>query len=215
MTTKKMGESQVISFFSTSLTQQLFLNFPNKDKFSIGDFSGSQDRKFADFFAGTDSTNILIEFKELKEETKDELNKPLRVKLCQQLTNDLAEESRKCHFIAWGNNNSALQVELVPYVDLVCQKYKGCPPLQEIHEIAHSDFITSFLSGGEGLSYSNFTNYIGHLNTVAGGITDGSQAPFKSILYSYKNGNLIGTRFENLRELNELMSIRPRSSWRP
>jgi hypothetical protein len=199
---KKMGEAQIIDFFSSCLRDEMYHKFGPNISYSIGNFSGSQDRKFADYFSGTSSSNILIEFKELKREAEDEWKKPLRKKLCLELTNETASQSRSSHFIAWGSGEQDLTVKLTPYVDLICTKYIGIPPLIPHAEQVHSEFIDAFLSGTQGVNQEEFVSYIEHLNKTAGGCADGKTVPFKSVLYSRNDsGKLVGTRFENLGQL--------------
>ncbi len=129
---KKMGESQIIDFFSTYLRDILREEYGKDAPYTLGNFSGSQDRKFADFFAGTKSHNILIEFKEAKKEHIAEQEKPLRKKLCLTLNNEVAAVSRLCHFIGWGKRQVHTEVELNVYIDLVCRLWSSdthlCPP---------------------------------------------------------------------------------------
>lgn len=217
MATNKFGESQVIDFFATALRDKLITKFGKNAKYSIGNFSGSQDRKFADFFAGTDSSCILIEFKEYEREIQDENKKPLRKKLCEELTNETAALSRGSHFIAYRLPTDKMQLKLAPYVDVVCPHFSiGIPPLATAHTKAHSDFIDGFLSEREGASFNQFIEYAGHLNAAAGGITNGASAPFESILYSRDaQGEVVGTKFESLGELKKLLDLKPKRFPKP
>ncbi|MCG6398848.1 hypothetical protein [Vibrio fluvialis] len=207
----KMGESQVIDFFSGYIKDEFREEYGKEAIFSMGNFSGSQDRKFADFFVGSDSKNILIEFKEFKTEIVAENDKPLRRKLCERLNQEWALISRHCHFIGWGLNKKFLEAEFNPYIDLVC-------PLFDIHDYlmpektsGHESFVQDFIDGAVGADCSTFAQYIEHLNNVAGGSAQGLKVPFKSVLYSRNDkGKLIGTRFNNLEELNELKTIADR-----
>jgi hypothetical protein len=204
----KMGESQIIEFFSGILRDELQQKFGKYAKYTIGNFSGSQDRKFADFFAGTDSVNILVEFKEKKSEHKAEEIKPLREKLCLTLNDEIASISRLCHFIGWGGNKKEIRVELNPYIDLVCRLWNCTDCLLTPVDHVHNKFIANFINGNVGVDHSTFVQYIEHLNTTAGGSATGENVLFRSILYSRdSSGQLIGTRFENLDQLNELRKI--------
>jgi len=214
---RKLGESQVIDFFSIALRDSLRDKFGENANYSIGNFSGSQDRKFADFFAGTESSCILIEFKELEREILDERKKPLREKLCKELNDETATLSRGSHFIAYRSPHKEMQIMLAPYVDVVCPNFViGIPPLAIAHTKAHIDFIQGFLSGAEGVGFNKFLEYAGHLNATAGGIANGADAPFKSILYSRNSsGDVVGTIFESLGELKKLLDRRPKASPKP
>ncbi|WP_295475697.1 hypothetical protein [uncultured Pseudomonas sp.] len=176
--------------------------------YSLGNFSGSQDRKFADFFAGTDSSCVLIEFKEFEREISDEHKKPLREKLCRTLDQNTAALSRTSHFIAYRSRNSAVNIELAPYVDVVCPHFSvGQPPLEAIVRNTHDAFIDAFLEGRSGTPFDAFLKYAGHMNSTAGGTADGANASFKSILYSRdKQGRVLGTLFHSLGELKQLLA---------
>ena len=205
---KKMGESQVIDFFSVYLKDEFRENYGKDAIYSVGNFSGSQDRKFADFFVGSDSRNLLIEFKEFRNETQAEKSKPLRRILCEELTAKWAPISRSCHFIGWGVKKKELEAEFNPYVDLVCPLFDVTTYLYPEDVCGHEQFAQSFIDGDVGVDCATFTKYVEHLNKVAGGTVQGLNVPFKSILYSRNDrGKLIGTKFNNLKELNELKAI--------
>lgn len=207
----KMGEMQIIEFFSSTLKDKIRDKHGKTKLYTIGNFSGSQDRKFADFFAGTDAVNILIEFKEFKSEYENESIKPLRRNLCQTLTNTIAELSRSCHFIGWGTKKYDLEIELSHYIDLVCRLFPKVCCLNEAIHYSHEEFTTAFIEEKIGVSYAHFVRYIEHLNKIAGGGSSGEEVPFRSILFSYNDqGILKGTRFDNLKELQELIQIKPK-----
>ncbi len=207
MISKKAGESQVIESFSSFLRDELQNKFGKDKKFSMGNFSGSQDRKFADFFAGTDSNCLLIEFKEFESEISDEQDKPLRKKLCNELTLEVAVESRCTHFIAFRSKSKEMDITLIPYVDVVCPLFGvGIPPLNPIQRTSHSQFINAFLEGEKGGSIDEFISYAARLNTIAGGTANGLNAPFKAVLYSRNSkGQLTGTLFQSLSEFKTLI----------
>ncbi|WP_447782418.1 hypothetical protein [Pseudomonas plecoglossicida] len=211
LATTKIGESQVIDFFSSALRDQLVNKFGSDSNYSIGNFSGSQDRKYADFFAGTKSSCILIEFKEHEHEIRDEYKKPLREKLCKNLTNKTATLSRTTHFIAHRSSSRGMDIKLAPYVDVVCPHWSiGSPPLGPVTSKTHYDFIDDFLSAKEGVTMEKFFDYAGHLNSTAGGVSDGASAPFKSVLYSRNaRGRVVGTIFHSLGELKKLINKAP------
>ncbi|MFS1859858.1 hypothetical protein BCU54_001900 [Vibrio lentus] len=205
---KKMGESQVIDFFSGYIKDEFREKYGKEAIYSVGNFSGSQDRKFADFFVGSDSRNILIEFKEFRGETVAEKLKPLRRKLCKELTVKWAPISRSCHFIGWGEKRKELEAEFNPYVDLVCPLFDVTTYLKPEDICGHEQFALNFIAGNVGVDCATFTEYVEHLNKVAGGTVQGLNVPFKSILYSRNDrGKLVGTKFNNLKELNELKDI--------
>ncbi|PTQ78193.1 hypothetical protein C8R26_104177 [Nitrosomonas oligotropha] len=208
----KIGESQTLQFFSTIIQTELSARFGRRGKYSIGNFSGSQDRRFADVFVGTESSCVLIEFKEFESEVADEQNKPLRKKFCEELTPEIASLSRSGHFIAFRKPKSQMEIIVAPYVDTVCPRFSvGIPPLVNAKRQDHDRFIKSFLGNTEGQNYQSFIQYVGHLNSIAGGTPDGSTAPFKSVLYSRnRQGRVIGTVFESIGELRKLLKLRPK-----
>ncbi|MGE4295278.1 MAG: hypothetical protein AB7E49_06220 [Campylobacterales bacterium] len=208
---RKMGESQVIDFFFSYLKDSFRDVFGAAAQYTVGNFSGSQDRKFSDFFAGTDSHNLLIEFKEKKEEYRREQEKPLREKLCLTLDEEISELSRQCHFIGWDKGRVTTQIELNPYIDLVCRLWGIEGHLLSPSNHDHEVFVDNFIDGMVGVDHDSFVDYINHLNKVAGGGASGADVPFRSILYSRNDhGRLVGTRFENLGELNQLRNLSPK-----
>lgn len=208
---RKMGEAQIIDFFSSYLKDVLHCKFGAYANYSVGNFSGSQDRKFSDFFAGTDSHNILIEFKEKKEECAYEGLKPLRERLCDKLDDKISGLSRECHFIGWGTNHVTTVIELNPYIDLICRIFNQTDYLLKPTDKNHETFVQNFIDGKIGVDQDSFVKYIEHLNNIAGGSASGTDIPFRSILYSRnENGLLVGTRFENLGELIQLRNMRTR-----
>ena len=213
---KKIGESQVIQSFSTFLQVELAIKF-NGASYCFGNFSGSQDRKFADVFVGTKSSCILIEFKEFEKEVADEYKKPLRSKLCKELTSETAALSRAGHFIAFRKPGSQMEITIASYADTVCPGFSiGVPPLAAIEQFGHREFIGKFLGNAAGQDYPSFIKYVGHLNSTAGGTANGLAAPFKSVLYSKDDhGNVIGTIFESIGELTKILKLHPKTARGP
>lgn len=205
---RKLGEAQIIDFFSGYLKDVLREILGERAIYTVGNFSGSQDRKFSDFFAGTDSRNILVEFKEKKEEHKNEQLKPLRHKLCLALDEDISKLSRKCHFIGWNKELLGTKIELNAYIDLVCRLWGLDDYLITPNDYDHEGFVKDFIGGQLGVDHNEFVNYIGHLNRLAGGGASGVDVPFRSILYSRNDrGRLVGTRFDNLGQLSQLLNM--------
>jgi hypothetical protein len=208
---KKIGENQIIQFFSSALQDEISEKLGRDVNYSFGNFAGQQDKKFADFFAGTKSKNILIEFKEYKHELKAELKKPLRKQLCYNLNEQLSTLSRKCHFAAWNENEADIFINLVPYIDEVCRRFIPNLPkdveklLIEPQPDLHDIFITKFLKDERGVSHSEFKKYINHLSEIAKSKDTNS---FEAILYSRNDsGRLIGTKFSNLDEALALTEL--------
>lgn len=210
---KKIGESQVIQSFSTIFQVELAQKFKNAS-YCFGNFSGSQDRKFADVFVGTKSSCMLIEFKEFEEEIENEYRKPLRKKLCEELTSETANLSRVGHFIAFRKPGSQMEITIASYADTVCPGFSvGIPPLAIAEQFGHREFIKNFLDNAAGQNYPSFIKYVGHLNSMAGGTADGLVAPFKSVLYSKDDqGNVIGTIFKTIGELTKILKLHPNTT---
>lgn len=204
---EKMGESQIIDFFSTIINDEFKKEFGDTESYSIGNFSGSQDREFADFFAGTDAVNVLIEFKEKKVEYKAESRKPNREILCKNLNDTISLVSRKCHFIGWGTDQVVIEAEFCPYIDIVCHIW-NCTNLLKKEKI-HKDyqFVQELIKEEIGVNHNEFITYINYLHKISGGKDSGGEIPFKSILYSYKDNRIVATRFDNLNELLVLRQI--------
>jgi hypothetical protein len=210
---KKIGENQIIQFFSNALQDEIREKFGRDVNYSFGNFAGQQDKKFADFFAGTNSKNILIEFKEYEHELKAELKKPLRKKLCYTLNKELSTISRKCHFAAWNEKESDIFINLVPYIDEICRRFiPGLPEdvknlLIKNQPDSHEMFITKFLTDERGVSHAQFKAYINYLSNIA---QSRDMNSFEAILYSRNNsGKLIGTKFSNLDEAFALTKLKP------
>lgn len=209
---RKIGEAQGIDFFSTVFREKYSKIYDNESKYSVGVFSGSQDRRFADFFAGTESTCMLIEFKEFAGEVSDELGKPLREHLCLNLDDESARLSRGSHYIAYRTKTEEIRLEIAPYIDVVCPGFGvGLPPLAAFQMTEHGQFIDRFFNGGAGSNYTDFVRYAGHMSSIAGKHTDGLKTPFKAILYSRNaEGVLKGTKFKTLREFKTMVDKHPK-----
>lgn len=212
MANRKIGESQAIHFFSTCFQDEVRNQLGTSEVYSFGNFSGSQDRVFADVFAGTKSRCVLIEFKEYRKEIDDELRKKLRKLLCKNLDATTADLSRKTHFVAYFKNEKKDEVVLEPYIDTVCPLFgMGIPPLQAATDYGHDSFIDDFISNGRGVSHNDFQRYIGIMSALAKRTVDGKNAAFSSLLYSRNeaNGRVKATRFDSLGELETLLQMHP------
>lgn len=207
----KIGEAQVIDFFSYYLRDAHNDICGGNQPLAVGNFSGIQDKKFADFFASTNATNILIEFKEFKSEHTAEKIKPLREKLCKELSHYIAAISRQCHFIGWREKSCELAVGLNSYIDLVCPLWGSNEHLMRPCNFTHIAFVQAFLCGDLGVNYKQFVSYIDHLNNIAGGSAGGLDVPFNAVLYSRNSRGLKATIFQSLNELNELREILQRN----
>ncbi|NEU81246.1 hypothetical protein [Nostoc sp. UIC 10630] len=212
-----IGEAQVTQFFSNALQDEIQKKWGHNAIFLFGNFAGKQDKKFADFFAGTRSKNILIEFKESKRNLKDELRKPLRESLCFTLNDEIATLSRKCHFAAWREKNVKgdvnISINIIPYIDEVCKQFGDLPGLvknllMKDYPTFHEKFIEKFLLDEVGVSYTEFKDYINHLSEIA---NFKDRDNFKAVLYSRDNNTqkLRGTQFSNLNQALELINLNP------
>lgn len=208
---RKIGEAQAIDFFGTALREMHEKNYGKEANYSVGIFSGSQDRKFADFFAGIGSTCILIEFKEFENEIKHELRKELRENLCKNLNETDAALSRGAHYIAYRSKAEDMQLRIAPYVDVVCPDFGiGQPPLLPFLKKDHENFINDFLSSNAGCSYDNFVRYAGYMSAIAGSTPNGLKTRFRAIFYSRNHaGTVVGTIFKNLSDFKKMMDKKP------
>lgn len=209
MTKTKHGEAQIVQAFTVRLNNEIN-NSASIEDYCLGDFSGMQDKTYADFFAGVNSKNILIEFKEYKHEIKSESRKSLRELMCINLDQYISGISCKCHFLAWNDSSSdEVNIKLSEYIDMVCPIFNLGEEveklLQEPNEVSDIDFIDSFLSGRAGENFKAFKAYISYLDLLDKEKGDGGVSSFKALLYSYSNmGELKITKINSLDELVSL-----------
>jgi len=198
----KIGEQQVQSIFSKQLEHKIRANFGETFPFASGEFNGMQDKKYADYFAGVNASNILIEFKEFFREIKDEKKKPLRLKLCQELPDNLIETSCLSHHISWReDSNESITTYLQRYISAVCPLFNIKYAEFEITEVG--DFIDGFLNKGLGSDNESFSRYVNFL----GGISGDETASFFGVLISFdKEVGMKNTIFKSMSDLIGLTS---------
>ncbi|UGX01619.1 hypothetical protein [Pseudomonas aeruginosa] len=207
-----IGEQQIVDAFSGFLKDKFRDIFGHEASYSIGNFAGKQDEVFSDFFAGTSSKNILIEFKEKESGLTSEKRKILRKALCSQIDDGFAQISRECHFAGWNSGVGKIQIELTSYIDKVCPLFdlpKSQLELFQAREIfPHRHFISAFLDEGLGVSPDEFREYIHFLDWLRDSGAPPGVTEFKAILYSYDaEGELIGTSFKSLDEALAVSSV--------
>ena len=166
----KIGEAQVQQAFVEHLKYAISEKFGPKYPNNYGAFNGSQDKKYADYFAGVNAQNILIEFKEFKSEISSESAKPLRKKLCETISDSNLPRSINAHFISWrlensSDNNIVLKIDTyLPTVGPLFGKvFSGK------HEKDITKFVDDFLDKKTGISNEDFELYIKELSNIAGG----------------------------------------------
>lgn len=171
----KIGEAQVQQAFVEHLKFKIGRKFGAEFPYAYGAFNGSQDRKYADYFAGVNAKNILIEFKEFKSEISSESRKPLRNKLCNIISDANLSNSLNAHFIAWRLENSKdnrLRVKIDTYLPTVCALFNK--HFDGNNERWIPEFVDDFLDIKAGVSNENFEAYINELSNIAGDDGDSS-----------------------------------------
>lgn len=206
-----IGEQQIVDAFSGFLKDKFRDAFGYNARYSVGSFAGKQDEVFSDFFAGTLSKNILIEFKEKESGFASEKRKILRKALCSHIDGGFAKISRDCHFSGWNSGGEQIQIELTSYIDKVCPLFDLSESQRELFHpetiYPHRYFISAFLEEGLGVSSDEFRAYIHFLDWLRDNGAPLGVTEFKAILYSYDaEGELIGTSFRNLDEALALVS---------
>lgn len=171
----KIGEAQVQQAFVEYLKFKISRKFGADFPYNYGAFNGSQDRKYADYFAGVNAKNILIEFKEFKSEISSESLKPLRKKLCDTISSSNLPISLDAHYISWrleNSNEKKLKLKIDRYLPSVCPLFNKS--FTGNNEKWIPDFIDDFLNMGAGVSNEDFELYVKELSDVAGDDGDAS-----------------------------------------
>lgn len=208
----KIGEQQIQRFFSEYLGNAVRSKFGEDFPFAYGEFNGMQDRKYADYFAGVNASNLLIEFKEFFCEIKDEKKKGLRLKLCQELPSDLVEISYCSHHISWREkSDKSIVLGFQRYISKVCPLFEI--NYSEFNAVGVNGFLTQFLSKEIGSDNESFSEYIKYLAAIAGD----EGADFFGVLISFDQElGMKNTIFSNMAELIELInSVKPEVKKKP
>lgn len=199
----KIGEAQVQQAFIEHLKYKIQIKFGHDFPYNYGAFNGSQDRKYADYFAGVNAQNILVEFKEFESEVSSESKKPLRKKLCETISNDSLSSSLTAHFISWRLENTtenSLELRIDTYLPAVCPlfdiQFKGS------NEKKIPEFIDDFLNMKSGVSNEEFESYIDKLSDIAG---DDGDTSFYGVHVTFNSEHGIELKiFSTIAELIEL-----------
>lgn len=171
----KIGEAQVQEAFVEHLRFKIGEKYGPNFPYAFGAFNGSQDRKYADYFAGVNARNILIEFKEFKSEISSETRKPLRKKLCNSISDENLENSLNAHFISWrvdDPNGNRLRLRIDTYLPTVCPLFDRHFDGGKEKWIQH--FLDGFLDLEVGVSNEEFEVYINELSRIAGDAGEGN-----------------------------------------
>ncbi|UZH01347.1 hypothetical protein OJ965_02150 (plasmid) [Pantoea anthophila] len=171
----KIGEAQVQQAFVEHLKYKITKKFGPEYPYNVGAFNGSQDKKYADYFAGVNAINILIEFKEFKSEISSESAKPLRAKLCNTISDLNLPSSLNAHFISWRLDNSSdnkIVLKIDTYLPTVCPLFNKS--FSGNNEKFMPAFVDDFLDMKAGISNEGFELYINELSDIAGGEGDAS-----------------------------------------
>lgn len=196
----KIGEQQVQRMFSEHLGETLRNRFGEKIRYAYGEFNGMQDKKYADYFAGVNSSNIIIEFKEFFSEINDERRKALRENLCKNIPDYLIETSYLSHHISWrGDSSESIVLAFDRYLSRVCPIFDI--EYERFKVVGVSKFIDDFLDKRIGAGSDDFADYVDYLAELAG--DEGSS--FFGVLLSFDpKVGLKNTIFYNLEQLVEL-----------
>ena len=202
----KIGESQVQQAFDEHLKYQITKKFGADFPHAYGAFGGNQDRKYADYFSSVNARNILIEFKEFREEIKAESRKPLRQKLCENVTNVDFDYSLNCHFISWrvpNEENKKLRLRIDTYLPSVCPMF-GIE-FQGSHEQEIVQFVEEYLEFKVGLNNEDFEKYVNTLSEIATGDTESDSPSFYAVYVTFDPE--IGLNLEYFSTISELISL--------
>lgn len=196
-----LGEANLVSAFNEFLANEVKRRFGNKAKYSRSDLSGKRDKTFADYFAGVNSKNILVEFKEF--EIKSETRKPLRDKLCRQLPNNLHSTSYYCHFISHREPIPELNIRFNSYISSVCPLFGIDSHTEDHGSNSHSEFTNRLLNaeiGADILPFKTYIDFLAELAASSGSIL--GEENLTGVLISFnEDGSMIQTPFTSLQHL--------------
>lgn len=198
----KIGEQQIQRLFSEYLGREVRKKFGDDFPFAYGEFNGMQDRKYADYFAGVNAYNVLIEFKEFFSEIKDEKRKRLRRKLCHEIPEDLLDLSYAAHHISWREKSEkSIILGFQRYLSKVCPLFEVS--YDEFETLGVSKFLNQFINKDIGSDNSSFSGYIKYLAKIAGD----EDAGFFGVLISFDSEvGIKNTIFKNMSQLIELVN---------
>ena len=196
----KIGEQQIQRLFSEYLGRKVREKFGDDFPFAYGEFNGMQDRKYADYFAGVNACNVLIEFKEFFSEIKDEKRKELRRKLCHDIPEDLVDISYATHHISWREKSEkSIVLGFQRYLSKVCPLFEI--DYDEFETIGVNKFLNDFTNQEIGSDNSLFSDYIKYLAKIAGD----EGAGFFGVLISFDSE--IGMKNTIFKDMNELVEL--------
>jgi len=197
----KIGEQQIQRLFSEYLGREVRKRFGDDFPFAYGEFNGMQDRKYADYFAGVNACNVLIEFKEFFNEIKDEKRKELRRKLCHEIPENLLDISYATHHISWREKSEeSIILGFQRYLSKVCPLFDV--NYDEFDILGVNDFLSEFINKDIGSGNSLFSDYIKYLAKIAGD----ESAGFFGVLISFDSQvGMKNTIFKDMSQLIELV----------
>lgn len=199
---EKIGEQQIQRLFSEYLGREIRKKFGDDFPYAYGEFNGKQDRKYADYFAGVNANNVLIEFKEFFGEIRDEKRKGLRRKLCHDIPKDLLDLSYAAHHISWREKSEeSIILGFQRYLSKVCPLFEV--DYDQFETLGVNKFLSQFIEKEIGSDNSLFSYYIRYLAKIAG---DGD-AGFFGVLISFDSeAGMKNTIFKNMSQLIELVN---------
>jgi hypothetical protein len=209
MTTQ--GESNVSETFSTAVGRAIQYRSGSDQSYIKSNLAGKVDKIFADYFLGIPFSNILIEFKDVENGKKTEKSKPLRVKLCRMIDEEIYNLSLSCHYFGWGEGHQAknFTVHLSEYVSDLCREL-GCATitLQPSTTRDTNSFLTDMFNAKVGLPIPEFIPYLKFLFSLTdggeGGTVDLSKIAFPAQLYSFSGTKVMSTPIHTLAELEQM-----------
>ena len=163
------------------------------------------------------SKALLIEFKNTVDDIPSELRKPLREKLCQNISSTLETIAKKFHFLAWGSLvplDKSLTILFSPYTPKICGLFKDRTNIdfRVGFDFDHKSMIQGVFNSTTGVGLEDFAQYIEFLISLAfpdGDTREAPSIPFSAMLIGYDpDGFLVTYPLTSYADLiNELESI--------
>ena len=203
-----VGEANVVDLFTSIVENSVWRHFGDARQYLKGNLAGKADELFADYFLGVPFSNVLIEFKDTKNDQRREKRKSLRLDLCQNLTNQLHDFSLSCHFLGFGEEDaSSLFISLSEYVSAICPILGGASvALKDKNNFDVYSFLSQIFNKEIGLPVLDFVTYLQFLaslpNINSGTATDLADIDFPALHLSYSDdGKILSRPIHSLADL--------------
>lgn len=159
-----------------------------------------QDVKFADHFVQGKTKAVLMEFKKHRSGASSELDKPLKVSLCNLIcSSPYLNTSLQGHFLAWAEK-SVSDIRMAAYVSEVCTEIT-CIQYQSESLKDNSAMINGVLDCTIGAPIAHMVRYLRWLDDLGGGRIDLRKVKFKGT-YCISDGN--SYKYESIGNLHDL-----------